>query len=81
VHRFGAHLHNLRGAMRSTGNSRSAMATARSCGAAFTCGLRETSEACWCARAAETRGIDPALDCLCPACLPRAVERSRRRRR
>jgi cysteine-rich CWC protein len=49
------------------------MANCSSCGSAFTCGLRETTEPCWCARLPALARIDPARDCLCPACLASLV--------
>jgi hypothetical protein len=45
------------------------MAACSACGATFTCGLRETAGPCWCAAQPLLAEIDPALDCLCPACL------------
>ncbi|MEO7762008.1 MAG: cysteine-rich CWC family protein [Casimicrobiaceae bacterium] len=45
------------------------MASCSSCGAAFTCGMRETIEPCWCADVPKLATLDRAKDCLCPQCL------------
>jgi hypothetical protein len=45
------------------------MANCSSCGDSFICGLRETSEPCWCAELPKLAAVDPALDCLCARCL------------
>jgi hypothetical protein len=45
------------------------MAVCSSCNLPFTCGMRETSEPCWCAALPALPSIEPAQDCLCPACL------------
>lgn len=45
------------------------------CGAAFRCGpgTGATADACWCEALPHLPDIDPAKDCLCPACLNAAL--------
>ncbi|MBK7469490.1 MAG: hypothetical protein KAX84_17165 [Burkholderiales bacterium] len=45
------------------------MATCSSCGATFTCGMKETSEPCWCAALPPLQTVVPLQDCLCVGCL------------
>ena len=45
------------------------MAACSTCNRTFTCGLRETSEPCWCASFPPIASIDAKADCLCPECL------------
>jgi hypothetical protein len=44
------------------------MAICSSCNALFTCGMRESSEPCWCAALPPLQTIEPGKDCLCPEC-------------
>ena len=45
------------------------VALCSSCHLPFTCGMRETSEPCWCAALPRLSAIETGQDCLCPACL------------
>lgn len=45
------------------------MAACSACNRTFTCGLRETSEPCWCASLPPIASVDATADCLCPDCL------------
>ena len=45
------------------------MAACSTCNRTFTCGLRETTEPCWCASLPPIASVDATADCLCPECL------------
>ena len=51
------------------------MAACSACNRTFTCGLRETSEPCWCASVPPIARIDATADCLCPECLRERIAR------
>ena len=48
--------------------------TCSRCSASFSCGAPETNGGCWCNEYPPIFIPDPAVNCMCPACLHKAAK-------